>query len=132
MAELDSCGARRCGHVADALAHQMDKAETYKPVLVTQKVPKFMQPEVKPYQQKGLVSTNVHDVAKLRSLLKKKEAKEESLQSEPSSSAYLDNAVNVKETTNDALMLRDIADGSNLEKYKAVERGALAPVKQTA
>ena len=110
----------------------MDRIETYKPALIAQKVPQFLQPEAKPYQQQGLVSTNVHDITKLRSLLKKKQAQEESLQTEPGSFAYLNDTVDENEATNDALLLRDIADGSNIEKYKAVERGALAPVKQTA
>ena len=62
----------------------------------------------------------------------KKQTQEDSFPTEPGSPAYLDTAYNEKENTNDALLLRDIADGNNIEKYKAVERGALEPVKQTA
>ena len=65
----------------------------------------------------------------MRSLLTKKQRQEESFETEPGSPTCLDTALNEKERTNDALLLRDIADGNNIEKYKAVERGALEPVK---
>ena len=70
LAELDSCGARGCAHVADSLAHEMDKVETYKPEMVAKQVARFLPSEAPPYQQRGLVAHKVHDVAKLRSLMR--------------------------------------------------------------
>ena len=124
LAELDNCGARRCGHVADSLAQELDQKETYKPVLVAEKIPHFLQPDPVPYGQQGLVPTKVHDITKLRYLLKNREVQEESVHSE---NDPLKTATHTSEADDDAL-LGGGASETSLEKYKEVERNALAPV----
>ena len=73
LAELDNCGAKRCSHVAEEIASHLDKVETFKPELVA----KLPQKENKKVFVTGPIEPRVHDVARLRSMLDKKNEPEE-------------------------------------------------------